>query len=224
MLVSPKVDTYLRRLTAQVESVFGQKLTAVWLLGSAAYGGFNDSSDLDVQAATESEPTGEELDHLISLIVPRLHSCPAAALEFVLYDRAVLAAPAAPLRWSLNINGGPQRPAEVSRDPGTESWHWFILDLAIGRDLAVTLFGVDLSDVVRPIDRDLQLAAIEESLRWYEEHEPLSHDHLSNPVRALRYLMAGEWGSKRTALAWLAESGRTERQAMAELRMRLQME
>jgi hypothetical protein len=224
VLVNPEVDGYLRRLTSQVDAVFGDRLTGAWLLGSGAYGGFNEDSDLDVQAATETEPAADDLDQLTSLIVPDLPACPAAGLEFVLYHRAVLAALAPPLRWSLNINGGPRREQKVSVDPSSESWHWFVLDLAVGRQLAVTLQGSDLGDVVAPIDRDLTLAAIEASVRWHDQHEPDGANRLANAARGLRYIETGEWCSKPAARTWLANTGHTDRQALDELRFRLHID
>jgi hypothetical protein len=214
---------YLGGLTRDAVSVFGRRLTGVWLLGSAAYGGFGAHSDLDVQAATDTTPTAPEVETLVGLITQGLPACPAEGLEFVLYDRAVLEEFTPPLRWSLNLNGGPARAFTASTDPASESWHWFVLDLAIGRDHSVTLHGADLADVVGPIDRDLELEAIRESLRWHEGNEPLGPNHLANAARALRYLETATWGSKPAALEWLSGTGRTAIDALEELRTRLAM-
>lgn len=213
--------TYLETVTKSIRSVFGARLTGVWLLGSGAYGGFGPTSDLDLQAATEHRPTPDEVATLVRLLRPRLAACPAEGLEFVLYDRAVLADPRPPLRWSLNLNGGPKRAYEASTDPDTEAWHWFVLDLAIGRHSAVTLAGSDLADVLGPIAHDLQVKAIAESVRWHADHEPDEAKALGNAVRALRFLNTGEWGSKPDGLAWLAGTGMTVAEAQASLRTRL---
>jgi len=223
MEVTPAAASFLRDLTAQVVSVFGRRLTGLWLLGSGAYGGFDDGSDLDVQAATENAPTADELEALVDLITPGLGTCPAAGLEFVLYDRAVLETPSPPLRWSLNLNGGPSLPSKVSTDPTSESWHWFILDLAIGLDFSVTLHGTALVDVVGAISRDLQLAALKEGTRWHLENEPNGPNLLGNAARGLRYVETGTWGSKPAALAWLSRTGRTELEALDCLRSQLAM-
>ncbi len=221
MEVTAAAESYLRDLTAQAVSVFGQRLTAVWLLGSGAYGDFGEGSDLDVQAATANAPTADQVETLVSLVMPGLPTCPAAGLEFVLYDRSVLKAPTPPLRWSLNLNGGPTRRIKVSTDPASEPWHWFVLDLAIGHDFSVTLHGAPFADVVGAIGRDLQLAAIRESLAWHQEHEPHGPNHLANSARGLRYVETGTWGSKRAALAWLSNTGRTELEALAHLEAQL---
>lgn len=223
MEVTAAAASYLRGLTARAVAVFERRLTGVWLLGSGAYGGFGEGSDLDVQAATETTPTADELEALVGLVTPDLRACPAAGLEFVLYDRTVLETPSPPLRWSLNLNGGPSRAIKVSTDPASESWHWFILDLAIGLDFSVTLHGAPLEHVVGPISRDLQLAAIREGSRWHQEHEPLGSNHLANAARGLRYVETGTWGSKPAALAWLSDTGRTELEALDHLRAQLEM-
>jgi hypothetical protein len=223
MEVTTAAASYLRELTAQAISVFGERLTGVWLLGSGAYGGFGEGSDLDVQAATETAPTPRELEALIDLIVPGLPTCPAAGLELVLYHRTVLAKPVPPLRWSLNLNGGPLRRISVSTNPAGEPWHWFILDLAIGLDFSVTLHGTALTDVVGPIGRQVQLDAIKESMRWHQENEPNGPNHLGNAARALRYMETGEWGSKPAALTWLSHTRRTQCEALDQLRTQLEM-
>ena len=66
MVVTPVVDQYLDELVARIELIFGQRLTGVWLLGSAAYGGFSDKSDLDVPAAIEGPPSSPEVSVLPS--------------------------------------------------------------------------------------------------------------------------------------------------------------
>lgn len=223
MEVTAAAASYLRDLTAQAVLVFGRRLTGVWLLGSGAYGGFGEGSDLDVQAATDHAPTVDELEALVGLVAPGLPTCPAAGLELVLYDRVVLKTPSPPLRWSLNLNGGPSLPSKVSTDPTSESWHWFILDLAIGLDFSVTLHGNALVDVVGVISRDLQLAAIKEGTRWHLEHEPNGPNLLGNAVRGLRYVETGTWGSKPAARAWLSRTGRTELEALDQLRSQLEM-
>ena len=201
--------------------MFAERLTGVWLLGSGAYGGFGAESDLDVQAIVDGPPTGAEIDRLVALIAHPHLACPAAGLEFVLYERRVLEHPSPPLEWSLNLNGGPKRARSVSTDPARHPWHWFVLDLAAGRELAVTLHGTDLADVVGPISDEDQLAAITESVRWHDENEPASTNQTYAAARGLMYLETGTHPSKPAARAWLASTGRTPQDAIEELRAAL---
>ncbi|GBE25622.1 hypothetical protein BMS3Bbin02_01910 [bacterium BMS3Bbin02] len=207
------VQNYLSELTERVISVFGDRTVGVWLIGSAAYGGYTENSDLDVQTAVEG-PTDSEVTALVEMINHEALPCPAAGLEFVLYDRDVLVDPVAPLQWSLNLNGGPQRSASVSTDYTSEAWFWFVLDLAVVREQSMTLHGQDLVDVVGPFSREVQVAAIADSVRWHAEHVPTGPSRSANAARGLRFIETGTWGSKPDGVAWLAATGRTPEQAI----------
>jgi hypothetical protein len=207
------VQRYLRELTDRIVAVFGDRTVGVWLIGSAAYGGYTENSDLDVQASVEG-PTDSEVMSLVETINHEALPCPAAGLEFVLYDRDVLVDPVAPLQWSLNLNGGPQRTASVSTDYTSEAWFWFVLDLGVIRDLSVTLHGQDLVDVVGTFSREVQVAAIADSVRWHASHIPDGRGRVENAVRGLRFIETGTWGSKPEGLEWLTTTGRTPEQAL----------
>jgi hypothetical protein len=211
------LDRYVDRIAAEVLGVFGDRVAGVWLLGSLAYGGFGSTSDVDVQAAV-ALPTDEEITALVERIRHPALPCPAVGLEFVLYDVEALRRPTPPLQWSLNLNGGPARETKVSTDPASESWHWFLLDLAIGRQTARTLHGRALREVVGPIRQEDQRAAIAESLRWHSRHEEGTSRHTGNAARGLRYLRTGEWVSKPDALGWAASLGYSHADVIAELR------
>lgn len=207
------VREYLRELTDRIVSVFEERTVGVWLIGSAAYGGYSQGSDLDVQAAVE-DPTSSEIERLVEMINHEALPCPAAGLEFVLYDRDVLVDPSPPMQWALNLNGGPQRSPSVSIDFTSEAWFWFVLDLAVVRDLSVALHGRDLVDVVGMFSRDVQIAAIADSVRWHAAHLPDGPSRGANAARGLRFIETGTWGSKPEGLAWLASTGRSPEQAL----------
>ena len=210
------IDRYVERVAAEVCGVFGDRVAGVWLLGSLAYGGFGPASDVDIQAAV-ADPTSQEIDALVDRISHPALPCPAAGLEFVLYDIEVLRDPTPPLPWSLNLNGGPARETKVSTDPGSESWHWFLLDLAVGRSTATTLRGRALDEVAGPVDRGDERAAIAESLRWHALHEAATPRQAHNAARGLRYLRTGVWGSKPEAVQWAASLGYSTADVLAEL-------
>jgi hypothetical protein len=210
------VDWYLERVVAEIGAVFADRVVGVWVLGPLAYGGFGPTSDIDVQAAVR-DPTVREIAALVERIShPRL-PCPAEGLEFVLYDVEVLESPTPPLRWALNLNGGPVREHKVSTDPTEESWHWFVLDLAIGRETARTMYGQDLRDIVGPIGREHQLAAIAESLRWHDRSDEGDPNRIANAARGLRFLRTGQWVSKPEGLQWAESVGYSTQDVVAEL-------
>jgi hypothetical protein len=217
------VDRYVERIANAVEAAFGDRVSGVWLIGSLAYGGFGPSSDVDVQAAVRDPADGEVASLVERIRHPQL-PCPAAGLEFVLYDVNDLVSPVPPLQWLLNLNGGPTREEKISTDPTSESWHWFLLDLAIGRQTAKTLSGRDLREVVGPISREDQLAAIVESLRWHSSNEEGNANQAANAARGLRFLRTGQWGSKPDALRWASSLGLPTSDLMAELARELETE
>ena len=102
--------------------------------------------------------------------------------------------PGAPLRWSLNLNAEPERAASASTDPSSESWHWFVLDLAAARTTAATLYGVDLVDGLGPIDPAIALSTIAESVRWYGQHEPASVNQAVAAAHGPVYVESGVLG------------------------------
>jgi hypothetical protein len=209
-------ERYAGRVTEEVRSVFGDRVVGVWLIGSLAQGGFGPTSDIDIQAAVV-QPTGEEIEDLVPRIRHPTPPCPAAGLEFVLYDVAVLTTPTPPLQWSLNLNGGPNRAEKISMDPASESWHWFVLDLAAGRQTARTLHGAALRDVVGPIGRDDQRAAIAASVRWHSRHDEGGANQAANAARGLLLLRTGRWTSKPDAIGWASARGYSAGDVMAEL-------
>jgi hypothetical protein len=214
--VTDDVERYVDEVAAAVDAVFGDRTVGVWLLGSLAYGGFGSGSDVDIQAAVQ-EPADGDVTALVERIHPGVLPCPAAGLEFVLYDAAELAVPTPPLRWVLNLNGGPAREEKVSTDPDSESWHWFLLDLAIGRETARTLRGLDLAAVAGPISREAQVAAIAESVRWHAANDDGGANQVANAARGLRFLRTGQWGSKPAALDWAASRGIPLEDVLTEL-------
>lgn len=209
-------ERYAERIATEVQSVFGDRVVGVWLIGSLAYGGFGPTSDVDIQGTVHG-PTGEEIARLVERIRHPTLPCPAAGLEFVLYNVPVLETPTPPLQWSLNLNGGPTRVEKVSTDPTSEPGHWFLLDLAIGRETARTLCGEDLWDIVGPISREDQRDAIAESVRWHARHDAGAPNQVANAARGLRFLRTGRWGSKLEALNWASSLGYSSTDVEVEL-------
>lgn len=211
-----RLDRYVARIAGEVCQVFDNRVVGVWLLGSLAYGGFGPASDIDIQAAV-AEPTEEEIARLVERINHRAVPCPAAGLEFVLYNVEVLRDLTPPLQWSLNLNGGPAREEKASTDPASESWHWFYLDLVIGRETAKTLIGRELRDVVDGVEAQDVRAALSASLLWHAGEDAGSSNQAANAARGLRYLRTGLWGSKQDALLWAAAEGYSGSDVVAEL-------
>lgn len=92
----------------------------------------------------------EELDHTV---LP----CPVRRLEFVCYDIQDVIPVAHHPHYQLALDTGTDIARHVSTDPSTESSHWFLLDLAAGRDLGRPLYGPSQADLLTAVPRASRL-------------------------------------------------------------------
>nr|MDT0666777.1 DUF4111 domain-containing protein [Micromonospora sp. DSM 115978] len=99
-------------------------------------------------------------------------------------------------------NTGPEIVDFVCTNPDDEPSHWFLLDLAIGRELGRVLLGPPPAEVIAPIPRAWQLGAVSDSLAWHGGAEPDSANRRLNAVRGWRYADTGQWGSKQAGAEW----------------------
>jgi predicted nucleotidyltransferase len=179
------LDELVERMSAHAE------LHAVYLLGSAAGGGYEQGrSDVDVVAVT-ARPLAEDERRALAEAAESL-PCPARKLELVVY-------PLGSDRYEINLNTG----EKVSFDPEEDPAFWFVLDRAIAEQHAVALLGPPWRDVFEPVAREQVLAALDDALDWQEREEPVGRSSVLNACRAWMWLESGEWGSKPDAAAWL---------------------
>jgi predicted nucleotidyltransferase len=138
-----EVERYLQALTDRLRDALGDRLVAVWLIGSAGMGAFRPGeSDLDVAAVVEGPPVDVEVPDI---------PVPATKLEIVFYDR------------DMNVLLDP--------NPGSGD-HWYVIDLAVAREHGRTLLGPPPSELIGEIPPEELLAALDASDRWHAEHEP----------------------------------------------------
>ena len=138
-----EVESYLEALVERLRAALGERLVAVWLIGSAAMGAFRPGeSDLDVAVMVTGPSVDVALDDL---------PVPATKLEIVYYDRE--------LKVVLDPN------------PGSGD-HWYLIDLAVAREHGRGLTGPPPAELIEPIRRERILAALDASDRWHAEHEP----------------------------------------------------
>jgi hypothetical protein len=90
----------------------------------------------------------------------------------------------------------------VSFDPSSEPSHWFVLDIAIARQRAVSLMGPPASEVFGSIPRKQILESLIESLDWHSKREKMEHLTVLNACRAWRFAAEGLWDSKTGAATW----------------------
>jgi predicted nucleotidyltransferase len=138
-----EVERYLEALAERLRDGLGERLIAVWLIGSGGMGAFRPgASDLDVAVVVSGPPVDVELRDL---------PVPATKLEIVFYDRD--------LRVLFDPN------------PGSGD-HWYVIDLAVAREHGRPLLGPPPWELIGEIPREEILAALDASDRWHAEHEP----------------------------------------------------
>lgn len=200
----PAAETqYLEQVVAVLQSQLGQQLVGAYLFGSAGYGDYTPGvSDLDVQAVISEGLEEKERYALAAALAHAKLPCPARCLEFVCYRQSAVNPASRRPQFELNFNTGFGVETHLSLDSGEEASHWFLLDIAMGRELGQCLVGVDPAQVFASIPRLWQLKAILESLNWHCEHEPRAANTVLNACRGWRYAVKSIWGSKLSGAAW----------------------
>lgn len=174
------------------------ELLGIYLIGSLAFGAYvSGKSDIDVTVVSTGPPQHSRLKRLVnSLAHPHL-PCPAPKLELVVYPRSAPRGKQPSLRWSLNLNTGPEVGLVVCYTTETEPAHWFVLDIAMARSHARPLLGPPPRQVFGELERPRILAALLNSLRWHQDHDVSGTHAVLNACRALRYVTDGV-GPRRT--------------------------
>jgi hypothetical protein len=187
-----------------LHDTLGSSLLGVYAFGSLATGAYEPgTSDVDVQSIVSSIDK-----HSITTIVQKLsHAslpCPAQKLEFVLYTAKDIKDPSSAPRYTLNFNTGRTLSVDsVSTDfekDGIDR-HWFVLDVAMGVELGIPLYGGPPSELFAKPQRKLVMEALRESVHWHVENE-VGPNGILNAARALRWAVSGAWGSKQDGAAW----------------------
>jgi predicted nucleotidyltransferase len=189
--IPTELATYLDGLVEAISTV--AELDAVYLLGSAALGAYEEArSDVDVVAVTSRSLSLDERRTLAEAAeaVP----CPARKLELVVYPRSSDA-------WEINLNTG----EHVSFDTAEEPVFWFVLDRAIAEQHAVPLLGPAWGESFAAVPRESVLEALEQALAWQEQEDPLGRSSVLNASRAWCWLETGRWVAKQEAAQWLRE-------------------
>ncbi len=117
--------------------------------------------------------------------------CPARRLEFVCYARQSIDPATRHPQFEMNYTTGSNVRDHLSLHPTEESSHWFLLDIAMGREFGYRLLGLAPADVFAPIPRLWCLEAIVDSLSWHRKHELTSANVVLNACRGWLYAVTG---------------------------------
>jgi hypothetical protein len=181
----------------------GDQLVGVYLFGSASYDAFEPGlSDLDVQAIVKTTLSTTEKQAIISRINQASLPCPATKLEFVVYAQDSVNPASRHPRFELNLNTGPNQSDHVSLDTAQEASHWFLLDIAMGRQLGRCLYGLPIDQAFGEIPRSCILDGIADSLAWHAANEANSANSVLNACRSWQYMISGDFSSKVNGGNW----------------------
>ena len=206
---------YLQQLLRRVRGVAGDRLLGVWLMGSAALDDFDQvRSDLDVQAVSTSPLTLAERGSLAAALEHEALPCPARGLEFVLYARDDLTAADGPA-YGLNLNTGARMEHQLSFDAAADPRFWFVIDLSIARQHALTLAGPAPADAFPPLPDALVRAALGDALEWFAQEGGSVGQTVLSAARTWAWATDGHWLSKADSARWargrLADPGPVDR-------------
>jgi predicted nucleotidyltransferase len=201
-----KEIAYLRALTDTIQTTLDSCLKAVYLFGSASYGEYQPgTSDLDLSIVITSQLPIARYQSLASVISHAALPCPARKLEFVLYTYETVNDLTRFPKFEMNFNTGMGMDDHLVFDPSNEAGHWFLLDLAAGRQLGVPLLGPAPQEVIGEIKQEWVVDALSEGLEWWCENASASPDAALNACRAWRWIETGLWGSKLDGAKWVLE-------------------
>ncbi len=194
---------YLEQVVTTLQNRLKQRLVGIYLFGSAAYGGYEPGiSDLDVQAVVANSLSTCERKEIAGCLAHQTLPCPARRLEFVCYAQPAIQPAARHPQFEMNFNTGAGEQDRLSLDPAEEPSHWFVLDIAMGRERGRCLMGPEPSHIFAELPRLWELEAIADSLAWHSKHEPTSANIVLNACGGWRYVVTGRWGSKLEGAAW----------------------
>ena len=203
----PNAETaYMEQVVQILRKRLGERLAGIYLFGSGASGDYVPGvSDLDVQAVAVHSIQKRERHEIARSLSHDALPCPARRLEFVCYTKSAVCPATRHPQFELNLNTGANERDHLSLDPGEEPSHWFLLDIAMGRELGRSLMGPPPAQAFSPIPRLWQLEAIADSLAWHQEHEPTSANTVLTACRGWQYAVTGESGSKLAGAAWVSQ-------------------
>jgi hypothetical protein len=200
------LDGYLGAVVDRLQVIFRGRLVGVYPAGSLAFDAYRPGrSDIDLVAVAES-PTSDDVGAVVTALDHGGLPCPATGLEFVLYDRATLAALSVEAGFTLNLNTGAELEYKAETDPGDGLTFWYPIDRDMVRQQRRALIGPPFAALVTRVRSRRLLPVVAESvaaqLDALGEH---GDNAVLNGCRALHYHATHTWSPKREAAAWAAQ-------------------
>lgn len=183
------VLAYARALTEEVMTASGGSLHAAYLHGSAALGGWQVASDVDVLFVAADALAGSALARMAAVLAARSDQaggCPGRGLECSVVTATAAAAPRAPWPYLLHVVGEPGgcRIRDGADSPGDTD---LLMHYAVCRAAGRALIGPAPRDVIGPVPRQVILSYLADELCWGLRHAPEPYAVL-NACRAMVFL------------------------------------
>lgn len=192
---------YLNAVTDRLRELLGERLTGVYPTGSVALDGYRPGrSDLDLIAVGE-RLTPADVTAAAAALSHEALPCPAAGLEFVLYDRAVLAGLTTQDGFALNLNTGRELTALVEQGPQGRPGFWYPIDRDITAQQDRALTGPPFTALVPRLPHPLLLPVVAASVAA-NDGPAVRDDAVLNVCRALHWRAKRRWVSKPEAGRW----------------------
>ncbi len=201
-----RVRAYLESVTRECTDVLGEDLISVWMVGSLVTGDFDmRRSDIDVLVTCAKSISGESKQALGQRLPHAALPCPAHGIDLLIYVATELEALGRSPHFEFSISSGVDWEDEIGSGgpyPGG------LIDLAIARQLGVSLFGPKPQDVVGPCPEDWLLEELAGGIRWHTTrvhdplHDPTGSNAVLNGCRALHFLSHRAFVSKLAGALW----------------------
>jgi hypothetical protein len=193
------LDAYLAAVVRRLREVLGPRLVGVYPAGSLAFDAYRPGrSDVDLVAVAAGPVDVEPVVAALTAL-----PCPAAGLEFVLYDRDRLAGLTTEAGFTLNLNTGRELAFKAETSPGDGHTFWYPIDRDMVRQQDRSLAGPPFTSLTGRVAREVLLPVVAESVAAQLDGVLAHGDNaVLNGCRALRYHATGTWSAKRDAAVW----------------------
>ncbi len=164
----PAIEAYLGRVVERFEGVLGEKLTGLYLHGSAVQSDFQaDRSDLDLLALVSNALSESERSDLIAQLSHSAHTVPAVGLELIICRSEAARAPMLEYPFVFALSTGRVWGAQVEA-AGTCSD--LVVHAELCRQQARALVGPPAAKIFAPTPRSLLHSAMIAELRWHQHN------------------------------------------------------
>jgi hypothetical protein len=178
---------YASRLASQLASLLGDGLTAAYLHGSAALGGWvAERSDVDILFVAAGDLPAPALAAASELLMRSATGCPGRGLECSVVTAGQAARPAPPWPFVLHVGLRRGEPVQIRGDSRAGDAD-LLMHYAVCRAAGITLAGPPPAAVIGGVDRLVILGYLAGELDWGLATAPECYAVL-NACRALVYL------------------------------------